>query len=803
VDLLQHLQSALVERYRIVRELGRGGMATVFLAEDLKYGRQVALKVLRPEVTPNLGADRFHREIAIASRLQHPHILSLHDSGDAGGMLYYAMPYVEGESLRARLKRDIQLGVGEAVGIAREVAEALSCAHANGVLHRDIKPENILLSGGHAIVADFGIARALDAADGERLTETGLALGTPCYMSPEQASGTRVLDARSDVYALGCVLYEMLVGEPPFTGPTAQAILARHSIDPVPSLRTVRSMVSPALEAVITRALAKVPADRFASVDEFHGALAKGLEASVATPTIPLPSPSRRLPVRRARTIAAVLPIVAGAAVLGTIFGVRARRAVVNPVSTTSRQHVRSLAVAPFTNLTGDSGQIYLSDGFTEQLVTRLTQIKALRVITLKRDRAAPSGKELADQLGIDALLTGSLQRAGESVRVTIQLRSTTDDQAIWAHAYDGELRTILSLEDEVARSVTDRVQVAVTPEERTRITTSRPNVAPAAYEAYVRGAYYLGKVTEADFRRAIGYFQQAIDIDPAYAGAYYGLAECYGELGYYGLGSPAETFPKARAAALKAIELDSTLADAYSTLGKVEFLYTWNFAAAERAYERAGELNPNSSRFRLHYNFFLAGMGRQAESIANAKLSVELDPLSLLASAAAARPYYNARQYAEAVAQAQRTLAMDSTFSRAHFWLGMSYEQLGRREDAIRELERTIAQAGRIPVYLSALGHAYAISGRKAEALGVIEELERRSRSTYISPVDIATVYAGLGRTDAMFAWLERAFEGRAYGLVFLNVDPRFDGARSDPRFKDLVRRVGLPSADAWSPKS
>jgi tetratricopeptide (TPR) repeat protein len=325
-------------------------------------------------------------------------------------------------------------------------------------------------------------------------------------------------------------------------------------------------------------------------------------------------------------------------------------------------------------------------------------------------------------------------------------------------------------------------------------MTAGHPNVTPAAYDAYVRGTYFLGKVTEVDFRRAIGYFPQAIDIDPVYAGAYAGLAECYSELGYYGLGSPSETFPKARAAALKALELDSTVADAYSTLAKVEFLYTWDFASAERAFQHAGQLNPGSSRFLFLYGFFLAGMGRRAESIAYAKRSVETDPLSLIVSAAAARPYYNARRYPEAIGQSQRTLAMDSTFSRAHFWLGLSYEQAGRLADAVHELQRTVDQAGRIPVYVAALGHAYAVAGRRADAVKVAEELEQQARLTYISPVDIATVYAGLGQTDDMFAWLEQGFEGRAYGLVFLNVDPRFDAVRSDPRFVDLVKRVGLP---------
>ena len=392
-DLREQLERGLADRYRLERELGRGGMATVYLAEDLKHGRRVALKVLRPELIPTLGAERFHREIRIASGLQHPHILSIHDSGEALGVLYYAMPYVEGESLRARLAREVQLPADEAVRIVGEVAEALAFAHAAGVLHRDIKPENILLASGHALVADFGIARAIDAAGSERLTETGLALGTPHYMSPEQASGSRVLDARSDLYALGCVLYEMLAGEPPFNGPSAQAIMARHAVDPVPPLRTIRSTISPALEAVVGKALAKVPADRFGTALEFKEAL----DRAGLAPATTRPKSSRR------RLTIGLAAVVLGA---GVAAGVLAGRAGSPFGAGSGEGSIRSLAVQSFENLTGDSGQVYLAKGITDQLETELAQIgSASRHRTRRspwgdrrgrsRERAGPGGGAL------------------------------------------------------------------------------------------------------------------------------------------------------------------------------------------------------------------------------------------------------------------------------------------------------------------------------------------------------------------------------------------------------------------------
>ena len=779
---LERLTTALADRYRIERELGRGGMAMVYLAQDLKHARRVALKVLRPEIAPALGADRFQREIAIAARLQHPHILGLFDSGVTEGMLWYTMPWVDGESLRTRLCREVQLDAAVAVRIAGEVADALACAHEAGIIHRDIKPENILLTGSHAVVADFGIAHALDVAGGDRLTETGLALGTPQYMSPEQATGSRAVDTRSDVYAVGCVLYEMLAGEPPFGGPTAQAILARHAVDPVPRLRTIRPTVSPALEAVVIRSLAKVPADRYASARELKQALATALEAPESADLPQRVRPRRIL-------IGALAVLILTLTVLGIrVFGPRSS-------DSAAGSRIQSLAVAPLGNLTGDSSQVYLATGITDQLVTTLAQIGGLRVVALKGSQSELPGERLAREHDIAAVLNGSLQRSGDKVRISVRLTEAATGRSLWARSYDGEIGGILGLQDQVAQGVAQHIWVEPR-SEPTDGTARRQEVNPAAYEAYVRGMYFLGKVTEADFRKAIGYFTKAIDLEPTYAAAYQGLAESYAELGYYTLGPPHEVFPKSRAAALKALELDPTLADAHGALGRMEHFYSWDFESADREYRRAVELNPSSARIRLTYHTYLAAMGRADESVAQAKVSLDLDPLSLLINAAAARPYYNARRYEEALVQARKTLEIDSTFSRALFWLGLVEEQLHHPKEAVLALQRAVASAGPIPVYLAALGHGYAVAGRRGEALAIVEELRRRSGSQYVSPFDIATVYVGLNMHDAAFEALEAAYEDRAYGILFLRVDPRFDPIRSDPRYIGLLRRIGLPAA-------
>jgi eukaryotic-like serine/threonine-protein kinase len=768
-------------RYTIERELGRGGMATVYLARDLKHDRLVAIKVLRAELAHVLGPERFLREVQIATHLQHPHILQVFDSGveaPTGGAdqcLWYAMPFIDGESLRERVNRERQLPVDEAVRIAGEVAEALSCAHAKGVIHRDIKPENILLLEGHAIVADFGIARALDSTASGRLTETGLALGTPTYMSPEQAAAEASVDGRSDIYALGCVLYEMLAGQPPFTGSTAQSIRARHAVDPVPSIRTVRSNVAPALEGVIRRALNKVPADRFASAEEFAAALKGGH----------LPRAAWRYPPKL--LLGGAVTAATGLIVLAIIHG-----AARGSPEATRAATIKSLAVLPFSNLTGDTAQVYLAQGLTDQLVTSLAQLGALRVMNLNGTKEVTA--QLLEKLDLDAILAGSLQRAGSTVHITVQLSSATTKQALWAHSYEGQLSGILDLQAEVARSVASEIGASITPQESAKLTADRPAVSPAAYEAYVRGSYFQQKVTRADLHKAIVYFQQAIDADPAYAAAWAELAACYNSLGYYGIESPAAAFPHARAADLRAMELDSALAEAHGALAYNRFFYGWDFVGAEREFRRALELDPKWAGGHAGYGLFLTAMNRIDEAITELKRAQELNPLSPINNAAIARPYYNARRYAEAIAQSRKTLELDSTFHRAHYWLGLSYEQLSRPADAIRELENSVRHSP-ISLYQGALGHAYAVAGQRTKALGVLKELQARSDTMYVSPFDIATIYAGLRDRTKTFTYLEKAYQERGPYLVYLAMDPHFDALHGDPRFRDLVHRIGLPA--------
>jgi eukaryotic-like serine/threonine-protein kinase len=791
-DLDGRLQAALADRYVLQQELGRGGMATVYLATDLKHSRRLAVKVLHPELTASVGTQRFLREIQLAAQLNHPHILGLIASGsvpegDPAGRPYYVMPYVEGESLRDRIEREDQLPLGDSLQITREVADALAYAHARGVIHRDIKPENILLSGGHALVADFGIARALDVAGGDKLTETGLAIGTPAYMSPEQGAGGTKVDGRSDQYSLACVLYELLVGAPPFTGPTAQAVLSRHVVDPVPPLRTVRQTIPRGVERVVLRALCKVPADRYPTVAEFADALAAAALEPAASPERP------RRGIKITLSAAAIVSLLL-AVLLGFDVGNWRQRLLGGGAG-----RIRSLAVLPLENLSGDPQQEYFADGMTDQLITSLAEIGALRVISrlsvMRYKGSKQTTPEIARALRVDAVVAGTVQRVGDRVRIAAQLIPAGSDQAVWARSYDGDLRDILGLEGEVARSVADQIQIEMTPLEQTRLAVVR-RVDPQAYDLYLKGRYYWYKRTRADIERSLDYFQRAIEKDSTYAQAYEGLADAYFLLGAtaYNKLPPRDAMPKATAAAAKALELDSTLAEAHTLVGYIRFLYDRDRVHAEREMKRAIELNPNYAQSHQYYAFFLAAVGRFDEAVREAERGREVDPLSLVGNTNVGYVLHFARRYDEAIEQCRRALELDSMFLRARWTLGLAYEQKRMFDAAIGEFRRARTLSNDGPAQMAALGHAYAISGRRSEAEQVLEEMKALSTRRFVPADQVAIIYLGLGDKDRALELLNQADEERGNWVMNMWMDPRFDVLRSDPRYRDLLRRLGWP---------
>jgi serine/threonine-protein kinase len=745
LDQLARLGTALAGRYSLERELGRGGMATVYLADDLKHPRKVAIKVLRPELGSLLGPERFTREIRIAAQLQHPHILTLIDSGELTTqdsppttLLYYVMPYVRGESLRQRLSRETQLPVDEAITIVRQVASALDHAHGHGLIHRDIKPENILLHEGAAMVTDFGIALAA-GAPGERLTETGLMVGTPEYMSPEQAAGERALDPRSDIYSLGCVLYEMLAGEPPYTGPTAQAVIAKRFTDPVPAIRRLRPTVPSAVEQALMKALARVPADRFPSAALLADALTRPGDPQPRSP---------------------------------------------------------SVAVLPFLNLSADPENEFFADGITEDVIAQLSKIRALKVISRtsvipfkKRDQSL---REIGAKLDVATLLEGSVRRAGSRVRIVAQLIDAETDRHLWAETYDRDLTDIFAIQTDVALQIAAALEAELSPEERRRI-RKEPTGDVEAYQLYLLGRHCLLRWTEEGIDQALKHLEQAVARDPNYALAHATIAYAYTEtgIGVAGTLPPDEAFRRAKAAVARALELDSGLAEAHAVLAHLKVACDYDWAGAEAEYKRAIELNPNSGVAYDAYSLMLAAVERYDEAIEMHRRAHELDPLAHRTDMATT--LLRAGRYEEALRAITRVLEDDPHFALAHATRGWAYLLNGMPDRGIAALEKALALSPESTLYLGQLGQALALLGRTAEARDVLRRLEELSRQRYVSPYHMAYVYTGLGEHDRAMDWLERAYDQRAGAVFGIRGSFLFAPLRGHPRFTALLRKMNL----------
>ncbi|MGH7549098.1 MAG: protein kinase domain-containing protein [Gemmatimonadales bacterium] len=736
-DQPERLNAALTGRYAIEGELGSGGMATVYLADDLKHHRKVAVKVLRPDVASALGPDRFLREIAIAAKLSHPHILALYDSGEAAGFLFYVMAHIKGESLRHKLERETQLPVDEALGITRQVASALEHAHDQGLIHRDVKPENILLHEGEAMVADFGIALAVSAAADERLTETGLVVGTPEYMSPEQAMSERALDARSDVYSLGCVLYEMLAGEPPYTGPTAQSLIAKRLVDPVPAVRRLRDAVPVGVEQALMKALARVPADRFATAGAFAEAL--------TTPAQVQPRP-------------------------------------------------RSVAVLPFLNLSADPENEYFADGITEDVIAQLSKVRALQVISrtsvMQFKKREQGLREIAAKLEVATLLEGSVRRVGDRVRIVAQLIDAETDQHLWAETYDRQLTDIFVIQADVALHIAAALKAELSPDEKTRI-RKEPTSDLQAYQLYLRGRHCFIRYTQEGIGKGIEYFEQAIARDPGYALAYAGMALAYSELGEGGALRPGEAFAQARQAVATALELDSGLGEAHSVLAVLKFECDFDWIGAEQSFKRALELNPSSADTYDYYGRMLSALERYDEAIAALRRAQELDPLAHPLDIATA--LLRAGRYDDAVRAARPVIELDPHYARGHATLAWAFLKKGLNDEGLAELEKAVSLSPGATLFLAQLGQAYAMVGKVERAREVLRQLEELSRQTYVSPYHMAYVYTGLGEQDQALDRLERAYEERAGAVYGIKGSFLFTSLRSHPRFTALLKRMNL----------
>ena len=766
------LVSALADRYRFERELGQGGMATVFLAEDLKHHRKVAIKVLKPELAAALGAERFLREIETTANLRHPHILPLYDSGQAGDLLYYVMPFVEGESLRDRLRREKQLPIEEALQISREVADALGYAHSRGVVHRDIKPENILLEGGHAVVADFGIARAVSAAGGERLTSTGMAVGTPYYMSPEQASGGDDVDGRSDLYSLGCVLFEMLAGQPPFPGPTAQAVTRQHLVTQAAPITDLRPTVPASVAGALARTLAKNPADRFNPAAQF-------VQALTAQTPVALPS-AKRSPVRPLVTALLVALIAAAAWLLRP-----------SPSGSTASGNIQRIAVLPMDNQTGDSTQAFFADGMTRELIGVLTdagvRVLGHRAVAQYR-QSTLSATQIAKELGVDAIVTGSVLRASDQVQVAAELIDPATGENLWARTFTRSATGVVSLQHEIAAEIANGIHARLTPEQE-RVLGKRRSVHPEAYAQYLLGAEQVNLRSPDGYRRALEHLHRSVFLDSTFAPAWATLAMDHA-VGLFFAIVPLDSAAAAESAAARALALDPELGDAIIARSMARLLRDWDFAAAGQTFEEGVRKNPSTMGLAV-YAWYPWLSGQVEPAIAATSRLIDLEPTTAQWHSDMGWWHFAQGDTAAARAAGLRAIALDSAFYEPYHFIAW-VDAMGGDTDAARQSLATAARLAGGDFWLRKTLDDY-ITVQAGDTANVRKSLARTSGDRPLA--QRALLAFAVADTAAMYSLFGKAIEARdPDALWMLNSFPPLRPLRKDPRYQALLERMKLP---------
>ena len=788
-------QGDRIAHYQVLAHLGSGGMGEVYLAADKKLGRKVAIKLLPQELVKNQQAKRrLIREAKAAAKLDHPNICTIHEINDEAGLSFIVMQYVEGVTLSSR----IQLGpidLSEALNVAAQIADALVQAHSYGIIHRDIKPANIIVTpSGQVKVLDFGLAKTTEdrtplqteAETASILTEPGTIVGTVPYMSPEQVKGES-LDPRTDIFSFGSLLFEMLSGRLPFAGDNAAVTMSAILTQEPPPL-TRYADVPAELQRIVRKCLEKDKENRYQSARELSIDL-KRLMGDSKTANQNLPRTARQRDKHRlvyAATVLFVMLLFVG----GGIYLLRSSRS----ASTKS-----SLAILPFTNASADPGAEFLSDGITESLINSLSRLSQLKV-TARTTAFRYRGKDIDPQmvgreLNVDTILTGKVVQQGDSLFVQADLLNAADGSQLWGERYRRNLSDILVVQEEISRQISEKLRLTLTQADQRRL-TKRYTDNSDAYQLYIQGRYYWNKRTEEGLKKALGYFQKAINLDPAYSLAHVGLADCYNFLGAFGIGvlPPMEVHPQARAAAMQALATDDSLAEARTSLAFVLFYYDWNWRDAESEYRQAIEADSQYALAHQWYSHLLMASGRTTDGTSEAARAQELEPVALSTNMNRGWQFYFAHEYEQAISWFKRTLELEPNFEQAIWALGRSYVQKRMFQEATRELERAVSLSRGSPVYISALGYAHAASGDKQKAQKTLEELKDLSKQRYVSPYWIAMVYAGLGNNDSAFEWLEKAYLEKSGGMVWLQAEPQWDAIRSDPRFQELLVRVGRP---------
>src|ERR1700720_801618 len=786
-----------ISHYRIVEQIGAGGMGVVFKAQDSRLERAVALKFLPEKLAQQPQAlERFRREARAASALNHPGICTIYDIGEQDGRAFIAMEFIDGETLRSHIHGKA-LPLEEVLELGIQIAEALEAAHAEGIIHRDIKPANIFVTKrGRAKVLDFGLAKlvpkgitttgedsAADQSDSNSIV--GIISGTPSYMSPEQVRGDG-LDSRTDIFSLGLVLYEMATGRQAFGGGTGGVIIEAVLTRPPAPVRSINPDIPQRLEEIIDKALHKNRDQRYQHAADL-GADLQRLKREIDSGSRSANEISQSSAASNSGPLSSTGELMSRRSTDDTR-ALRARRA---------SKNIDSLAVLPFDNASHDPDHEYLSDGITASLINILATVPKLRVMaqsTVFRFKGrAIDPQAIGRDLNVRAVLTGRVMQSGGSLRIGAELVDVATGSQLWGAQYDRKPGDIFAIQDDISKEISGKLRLKLTRAEKRRLTKRQTDDAEA-YRLYLKGRHHWNRWTEDGFYKAIEYFQQAVEKDPSYALAYTGLADSYVLLGWNSYLPPKEAFPQGKMAAMRALRLDPDLGEAHTPLAAVLWLHDWQWQEAQTEFERSLALNPAHPTASHWYAEYLMTMGRQVEAIARIKNTQELNPLSLIISVAIGRDFYMARRYDEALEQLRRTVELDPNYPVTYWVLGLLLRQMGRYELAIAEGEKGVKLSGGSPMMNAALAQTLATAGKREKAIQILNELTNLTKQKYVAPYFFAGIHIGLGEDDRAIEYLEKSREEHSHWLIYLHLDPSMDGLRSNPRFQDLSRRVGLP---------
>ncbi len=778
------------DRYDVIEEIGEGGMGIVYKVFDRKIEEKVALKVLAPEIAGDEKTiERFRNELKLARKISHRNVCRMYDLSEEEKTQFITMEYVPGENLKSLIRRIGHLSKVKAISIARQVCEGLTEAHRLGVVHRDLKPQNIMVdSEGNARIMDFGIARSVRT---KSITETGMIIGTPEYMSPEQIEGTGI-DHQSDLYSLGVILFEMLTGRVPFRGDTPLSVILKHKTEPPPDPRKFDEQIPVAISRLILKCMEKDKNKRYRTAKALLEELVEIEKGMTTTKTIGIeerPKKKETLKERKTVLLAFAAFLVIAVVAVGLFF--------YPGLLKSTRKSLNSIAVLPLKNLSGISTQEYISDGMTESLISNLAQIGALeRVISstsvIQYKDTTKSLPEIARELGVDAVVEGSVMVSQDRVRVSVQLIEARTDRNIWSNSYERDLSDILALQSELARAIAREIKIVVTPAEQARLALTRP-VDPEAFQLVLRARSHWNRRTEEDLIRARDLFEQAIEKDPSYALAHAGLADAYNMLASYYFLPPSEAYPKAREAALHALELDENTAEAYTSLAWVKYRYEGDWFGAETDYNWAIGLNPSYAIAHHWYGALLRDMGRFDEALTELERARDLNPFSLAINTSLGYLYFFARQYDQAIVQCQQALQMDPDFHWAYDVMALSRLQRGEFEEALEDLKRAVALSESSLDYKCHLAQAYAQAGMTADARKVLEELLREEERNHVPLHELSLIYIALGQRDRSLSFLDRASDEQPTIVNASKMDPRWDSFKMDPLFVEVLEKIGI----------